>query len=210
MDPKVQKELADAIEELEAKLEPLRSLESLSANLGAIEGDLSAAVKALRLAGQPFPSALTALTRASDRLADAATILKDADASGIARNLGQIESSLRSMSSGVVKAVEEQGAGAKRGIETVAEKIDTVGNGIEAMDDRLEGFNNGLKKEISTGAEVIIKHTSDLSEALSREVRKVRRLALGFGVVGVMIGTAIIGVVLLNDPGVLRSLSRLL
>lgn len=210
MDPKVQKELADAIEELEAKLEPLRSLESLSANLGAIEGDLSAAVKALRLAGEPFPNALTALTRASDRLADAATILKDADASGIARNLGQIESSLRSMSSGVVKAVEEQGAGAKRGIETVAEKIDTVGNGIEAMDDRLEGFNNGLKKEISTGAEVIIKHTSDLSEALWREVRKIRRLALGFGVVGVMIGTAIIGIVLLNDPGVLRSLSRLL
>ena len=210
MDPKVQKELADAIEELEAKLEPLRSLESLSANLGAIEGDLSAAVKALRLAGEPFPNALTALTRASDRLADAATILKDADASGIARNLGQIESSLRSMSSGVVKAVEEQGAGAKRGIETVAEKIDTVGNGIEAMDDRLEGFNNGLKKEIATGAELIIKHTSDLSEALAREVRKVRRFALGFGVVGVMIGTAIIGIVLLNDPGVLRSLSRLL
>ena len=202
MDPKVQKELADAIEELEAKLEPLRGLEALSANLEAMEGDLAAAVKTLTLAGQPFPNALTALSRASDRLADAATILKNADASGIARKLGQIESSLRTMSSGVMKAVEEQGAAAKRGIETAVERIDTV-------DARLEGVNDGLKKEISTGAEGVVAHTSDVAEALAREVRKVRRLALGFGVGGVMIGAAIIGIVLLQDPDFLRSLAGL-
>ena len=171
MDPKVQKNLSDAIEELEEKLKPLQELSSLSDNLTKVGGDLSASAKTLEQSGKPFPEALEALKRASDSLSEVSILLKNADPKIVAERLSGMDSSLKSLNSDVHKAIEDQSSETR------------------------EYFFG----EITAKTDVVSQEIKGLAELMLSETRRARIFSMISGAVSFIVGAVIIGLLLANS-----------
>lgn len=194
MDPKVQKNLTDAIEELEEKLKPLQGLDALSDNLTKVGGDLSATAKALEQSGKPFPEALAAFKRASDLLSEVSTLIKNADPKVVAESLSQVDSSLKSLSTELRHAIEGQGKSTDKTLDDVSVKIRSIADDVSSGNQRLEQFSG----DTSEKADAISQEIKALSESVTAEIRRSKTFSFLSGVVSLVVGAAIIGLLITN------------
>ena len=196
MDPKVQKNLTDALEELEEKLKPLQNLDALSENLTKAGGDLSATAKALEQSGKPFPEALAALKRASDLLSEASTLIKNADPKVVAEGLGKVDSSLKSLNTELRNAIEDQRKNTVQALDEAAGKIGVISKDVDSISQKLADIKEHLSREIAENRNAISKENEALSESVNSTLRRTRIFAIASLASSLILGTAIIVILL--------------
>jgi len=193
VDPKLQKNITDALDDLEDKLKPLQGLSSLSGNLEKVGGDLSAAARILEQSGKPLPDALSAFKRASDLLVEASTLIKNADPKVVADNLGQVDSSLKSMSTELRRVVEDRTDSVARAIDGAAGKIDAIAEDVSSFGQRLEDVKAQLSGDAAIHSDAISKSIGEFSVSITHEVRRAKTFALISCLVSFILCATIIG-----------------
>lgn len=198
MDPKVQKNLTDTLEELEEKLKPLQSLNSLSDNLTRVGGDLSATAKALEQSGKPFPEALSAFKRASDLLSEASTLIKNSDPKVVAEGLGQVDASLKSLSTELRRAIEDQGNSTKANLDAATGKVDSIAEGVSSVNQRLEEIKQHVVGDISESTDTISGEIKALSSQMTSDIRRAKQFAMASGLISLILGASIVTLLIIG------------
>lgn len=192
MDPKVQKNLADALEELEENLKPLQGLDTLNDNLSKVGDDLSATAKALEHSVKPFPEALEALKRASNLLSETATLLSNADPKVVADGLSKVDTSLKSLNSDLHKAIADQKQETDATLEVAIMYTKAIKETFPEISEQIGMVQEQLSGDLSANTEKVSKEVNILFKSLTSEIRRTKILSILSITVSLIVGGAII------------------
>ncbi|MCC1498045.1 hypothetical protein [Alcanivorax sp. 1008] len=177
MDPKVEKNLADALEQLEQKVEPLQALSGLSETLKGIKGGLHAASVSLQDAAKPFPESLSALTRVSGLLADVSALIKNSDPAVIAEELEGVRKGLKSVDESIRNAFSDQKVQMDKSLDEIRSKIADLSKAVSEMPIQVDKSIDDLSKLLSGISDSVNTQAHASSQLLMEQIGRAKALA---------------------------------
>ncbi|MCC5982592.1 MAG: hypothetical protein JJU26_12845 [Oceanicaulis sp.] len=142
MDPKVEKDLVEALEDLETKISNLQEVSALTGTLKALETDVTAGLKFLGEAAKPFPDSLKALSRASDLLAEVSALIKHSDPEVISDRLDKLSKS----SDKINEQIEKESLLMNQAQQDTITRISSL---IQSASDRIGSINEEIARRLS-------------------------------------------------------------